>query len=98
MWIVHARIEAPRGGFQGGGIKWTPSGSMVRAVNERREPKVPSLREEAVNEQREPKVPSVTCFLRFLFLAVGTIWMKLRLRAISGRSAAVKKPPAIFRA
>ena len=33
-------------------------------MNEQREPKVPSLREEAVNEQREPKVPSVTSFLR----------------------------------
>jgi hypothetical protein len=33
-------------------------------MNEQREPKVPSLREEAVNEQREPKVPSVTSLLR----------------------------------
>jgi hypothetical protein len=33
------------------------------AGNEQREPKVPSLREEAVNEQREPKGPSVTSLL-----------------------------------
>jgi hypothetical protein len=36
------------------------------AANEQGEPKVPSLREEALNEQGEPKVLPVTSFLRFL--------------------------------